>query len=247
MISYLSFRPVVLFLSLVCFAAGLHAKSSLQKERVVAAFILETGQAPRAEELTVWLGKAEVSLAAAMAEIRGELAENDAIRAEIYGRAYRDAFGLDSKKNVNKADGSIGYTELMRQNLALLIEDGEAYAEVIGRAYEFVIGREPYEEEIAYWSERNTLSYVLLVGCVEDWARRNQPGLMVTSGTPTVSVNCGYLENTRLSPSVAAEVRAVVGLDESDEPNRHVIAVGADELLSMGGVHFLAVGGTSRE
>jgi hypothetical protein len=77
---------------------------------------------------------------------------------------------------------------------------------------------------------------------MEDWARRNQPGLMVTSGTPTISINCDYLATVRLSPKVAAEAREGAGLPPAGDGGTHVIAAGAGAIVSGGRIHFAMAG-----
>ena len=63
--------------------------------------------------------------------------------------------------------------------------------------------------EIEYWKRQPALSYALLVGCIEDWARRNRPGLMATTGVASVSVNSAYLATIRLSPGVASPALSI--------------------------------------
>ena len=75
-----------------------------------------------------------------------------------------------------------------------------------------VIGQ-AHPEEIEYWKNHDTLSFVLLVGCVEDWARRNQPGLMVTAGTPTLIVQ-SHRFATRPPRPAFGEGEAGIGLLE---------------------------------
>jgi hypothetical protein len=86
----------------------------------------------------------------------------------------------------------------------------------------------------------------MIAACVHDWARRNQPGLTVTAGPASVNVNSPYLTTVRLSPALAAETRAAAGFSRprgaSAARGWHVIAPGADEVASVGGIHFAAAG-----
>jgi hypothetical protein len=140
------------------------------------------------------------------------------------------------------------YTEWMQRHVQWLAGHPDEYTEVMHRAYRLLLRRDAYVEEIEYWRKQDTLTYVLLVGCVEDWARRNQPGLMVTNGTATVSVNSEFLTTVRLSPVVAAEARSAAGLGttESEEAARssrqHLLAAGAGKVATGGGIHFAAAG-----
>jgi hypothetical protein len=71
---------------------------------------------------------------------------------------------------------------------------------------------------------------------------------MVTGGTATVSANCSYLTTVRLSPMIAAEVRAAAALDPSgsaapDSASGHnLVAAGAAGIVTGGHVHFVAAG-----
>jgi len=71
---------------------------------------------------------------------------------------------------------------------------------------------------------------------------------MVTTGTPTVSVNSEFLTTVRLSPTVAAEARAAAGLDSAGNApdasafGRNLVAAGAGELITGGRIHFVAAG-----
>ena len=108
-----------------------------------------------------------------------------------------------------------------------------------------MIDRDIYPEEIAYWKKQGTVPFALLAGAIEDWARRNQPGLMVTAGIAAVSINSIYLTTLQLSPAIATEARQAAGLENGAKPRaekHNIVAVGAEPLMSEGGIHFVAVG-----
>ncbi len=237
-----SFQVVLLFFGLVATCFG--AKPSAQVERVAAAFMLGQGRAPLEQELADWTAKGELTLGELLEGVAAELGADGASQKQVALRAFEDSFGEEPMNFAGVGTGS--YLEQMKANVAGLAADGEAYMRVIERAYWFVLKREPYVEEVEYWKSKDTLPYVLLVGALEDWARRNQPGLMVTGGVATVSVNCEFLTTLRLSPEVAAEARALLGLGPDDGAGHRVLAVGAGGLVSSGGVHFLVAGAAWR-
>lgn len=164
-------------------------------------------------------------------------------------RAFIDAFGIAPTADSAPAGASVGksvlYHEILARHLAWLAARPKDYEAVIHRAYQWIVHRDAYPEELAYWEEHGTISYVLLVGCLEDWARRNQPGLMMTSGTPTISVNCRYLATVRLSPGAAANFRFAANPAPVDESSHPVIAPGAGAIASSGGIHFVAAASPS--
>lgn len=169
------------------------------------------------------------------------LHQSPTLQQSAIRRAYRDTFGIDPKDPRGPAGSSneavLSYHEQVKHHLHWLESHTEAYEAVLQRAYQTVIFREAYEEEIAYWMQRDRQSYLILVACVEDWARRNQPGLMVTSGIATASVNCEFLNTLQLSAELASQVRAAMDLS----PSTTVLAHGASAIASGGNIPFLLV------
>jgi hypothetical protein len=230
-------------------SAAVAAESGIAVERREASFVLVLGREPLAAERAVGAGLEELSLVDLVARLREPLLVGGA-RREMLTRAWRDAFGrAPLPAEVEAAAGDVTYAAELQRLIGLLAERPDEYRQVLGRAYRTVLGRAPFEEELAYWAGYPKMSYVLLVGCIENWARRNAPGLMATTGTPAISVTSEQLSTLRLSPAVAAEARALVGLPPVGEralaPARGctVVAPGAGEVVSVGGVYFIAFGG----
>ncbi len=176
----------------------------------------------------------EVTFKQAIASLRKHLADTPAERSAVAQRAAMFVYGTKREVPEDEATSRL-FAEQVATHLEMLADDSEAYEQVLQRAYRHVVGRDVYAEEIAYWDNYAALPYALLVGCIEDWARRNQPGLMNTAGTPTVSVNCELLVTTRLSPAFAQSVATWLGLPASTP----VLAPGAAELQSSGSIRFL--------
>lgn len=179
----------------------------------------------------------EASFDQAIMDLSEYLADTPAARVAVAQRAAAFVHGTTSDIDEASANDDLFATQVAAQ-LGALAEDSAAYQQVLQRAYRYVVGRDVYEEEIAYWDNYATLPYALLVGCIEDWARRNQPGLMNTAGTPTVSVNCELLVTTRLDPAFAEHVAKWLELPAATP----VLAPGAAELQSSGGIRFLVTG-----
>jgi len=200
------------------------------------------------------LGEAEESigdvdtsdLSAQFARYRERVASEEALADGIRRRAFLDAFGVapDSEEAPRgfHGGGDALYFEALGAAVDWLAGQPEAYAEVIDRAYRMVIHRGAYEEEFAYWKERPTQGFIVLVGCLEDWARRNQPGLMVTAGAPTISVNCPFLDTIAVEPELASEIRRLADLAVAGEKGCVVLAPAAGEIRSSGGIAFVPVG-----
>jgi len=236
--------PALVFSLLAAGVSCATATASVQSERVDASFVLALGRAPYPAEAATWTQAGERPVSALLAAHAENLRDNPAARGPVFGRAFVDTFGREptAAEAGPAAEHAFTYTDWMEQNLAALAGDSDRYAAVIQRAYKFVINRDAYDEEIAYWRERGTLPYLMLVACVEDWARRNQPGLMVTAGDPVVSINCEFLATARLSPAVAAEAREAAGIAASDTDGGNLLAVGAGAVRTSGRMHFAAAG-----
>ena len=191
-----------------------------------------------------------LSLAELVDRHRQQLESDAAAAREVVLKAGQDAFGRAPSEDQIKSlsAGGATYTDLVVRHLRWLTERPVEYEQVVHHAYRLVLQREAYSIEIDYWKRQPTLSFALLAGCIEDWARRNRPGLTATSGVPSVSVNSEYLDAVRLSPVVAAEARKVAGLVPAGDAalayatGRKVVAPGGEQIASVGGICFAAAG-----
>lgn len=231
--------------------ASLGAQSPGAQDRVAASFLLALGRKPTATETEAWNAEAAQPLAALLSRHRAKLQNDAEARRAVAMRAVADAFGRapTAEELAASPAGPALYTELLQRHVASLAANPDAYREVIERAYRLVVNRAAYVEEFAYWKPYGTLPFTLLVGAIENWGQRNQPGLMVTNGVPSVSVSSRFLSTAWLSPAVANEARAVIGLPVWSDvarlknPGCNVVAVGAADIASVGGVHFALAGG----
>ena len=244
-------RPLLFLLAFALSSVvTVYAGGTIAEQRVAASFALAVGRKPTAQETAAWLSRGQDSTVAQLVSVhKAQLQQDPELQRTIAIKAFTDAMGQQQWRDV-ALDAASGrtYAELMEGYRARLAERPEEYRDVLERAYRRVVRRSVYDEEVAYWRNFGALPYVLLVGCIDDWARRNQPGLMVTTGTPTVSINSVYLSSVRLSPQVAEEGRAVVALpiaasdDFSYASGRTVIAAGAGKIVAGGRIHFAVVG-----
>lgn len=240
-------RLLGVFLAFAAFAAPTPAQSSVREKRLAAAAVLALGEPPATANVALAGAAGDASLAALYQSFRDRLATDPHLRRAVLARAATDAFGDAAVGELTNSDATLTYTELVQRHLAWLAQHPAEYRTILDRAYRRVVSRPAFDEELAYWRTHSPtpVSYVLVLGCLDDWARRNQPGLMVTTGTPTVSLNCPHVIAYRLPPSIAEEARALVGLpgDASALAAGHtLIAPGAGSLVSAGGIHLLVVG-----
>lgn len=222
----------------------LRAATPDEAQREALAHLLAFGRLPTAEESGA--APASGSMAERLEHHRAALRTTAALRAATARRAWLDAFGCAPSEAEARAEASLPltYAERLQRHVAQLAARPADYREVLRRAYATVVQRDAYPEEFAYWEPHGVRSFVLLVACLEDWARRNQPGLMVTAGVPTVPAHSRRLTILPLSPAIAAEGRAALGWrDTSAAAPDHVLAVGADGLATPADMHLAIVGG----
>lgn len=235
--------------SLADVAHAQSTQSAQLAERIAASFVLALGRAPDAAEALDW-AKADPRPVADLIGRHREALRRDATAGRAVAvKAGQDAFGRapSEEELLRLSDGEI-YAEIVQRHIQALAGSRAEYERVVHRAYRLHLNRDAYGVELDYWRARPPLSFVLLAGCVENWARRNQPGLMATAGVPSISVNSSYLVTVRLSPPVAAEARAAAGPARPGAPalaaalGRHIVAPGAGSVASVGGIHFAAAG-----
>lgn len=244
-------RPfaVLLLLPLVG-TLTLSAQAPTQQEIISASCLIAFGRPALIGELKEPL-LANKTLTELVAAHREDLKHDPELQRLVARQAHLHARGIAAPGKpdfVSSAPG-LTYADHMKQQIDWLGQHPDAYREVINRAYQLVIRRDAYAEEYAYWKPYGTLPYVILVGAIENWALRNQPGLMVTTGTPSIAINSRFLQTQRLPLALANEARELLGLPvwtnvaRQDLPGHNIVAVGAKDILSVGGVHFLLAGG----
>lgn len=225
-------------------------KPDAQAERIGAAFLLAFGRAPSAIELAATSNQAATPFAELLSVQQQKLKADPALARATIANAITDAFGrAPTEQELTAAINSpTTYFDLMKRHIAWLEANPAEYEKIIERAYRRVINRSAFSIEFDYWKARPVLPFTLLVGCIEDWGRRNAPGLMATTGTPTVSINSNYLTTLRLSPAVAAEIRSAIGLVSSQDAalaiaaGHNLVAPGAVSVVTQGHMHFAATG-----
>jgi hypothetical protein len=230
---------------------ALRADDSEHGQRVIAAFVLALGRMPIASEISAVSENTVDSISDLVARLGRQLENDQPQKNVVARRAFLDVFGREPLAGEIDASGESAATYLAasRGHLRQLAQHRAEYEQVLQRAYRRVVRRDPYAEEVAYWIQYDVIPYALLTAGVEHWARRNQPGLMVTSGRPTVSLNSEFLTSVQLSLPLATEAAVALGTPrtrmESDvacATARNVLAVGAESLVSDGGIPFVAAG-----
>ncbi|MBA4137303.1 MAG: hypothetical protein C0518_08310 [Opitutus sp.] len=220
------------------------ATTDEQRERLAIAHLLACGRLPATDETAV-VPADEASVATLLAQHRRRWRDDSSARVNVARRAWRDAFGRNPTASELAAEEAapLTYAERLQHHLRRLAADAAVSREVLHRAYRAAVQREAYAEEIRYWQPHGALPFVVLVGCIEDWAQRNQPGLMVTTGVPAISVNSRLLVTRALPPDLAAEVRAVLFPERIDAVSSgRLLTAGGEKIATRGGMHLVIAG-----
>ena len=246
-----SLLEFLLVVACVSAPAVVHAQSAQIEERIAASFVLALGRTPTTADVEQWAKDGPRTVADLFSRHREALRHDAAAGREVAAKAAQDAFGRAPSEDELRVFPTARST---RRSCSATSSGSAGTRWSTSRSCTAPIGSTSSATRTRSNSTtgeaRPALSFVLLAACVENWARRNQPGLMATAGVPSVSVNSPYLAAVRLSPAVAAEARAAAGLPPPGDAalaaalGRHVVAPGAGTLASVGGIHFAAAGET---
>jgi len=234
----------VLFLSFVfCFS---QSPIQIRRERIQSSYMLALGRAPSESEITYWQGRADAkTISDFVANHKTYIGQDAGTRRAVIIKAYNDALGrnptaaeIDYWSKYNQT-----YVELMKAHVQWLAGNPAEYEKVISRSYQFELGRQPAAAEIAYWKTQGVLSYLILVGCHEDWKRRNNNNGSApkTSGASTIASGSSLVIQVPISATVAQEAHVLSGLLSTNGGN--VIAAGGGNVIAAGGGNVIAAGG----
>ncbi|NCI52020.1 hypothetical protein GWC95_19000 [Sediminibacterium roseum] len=218
--------------------------TQLRRERIQAAYMLAFGRAPQDGEISYWQGRNESnSIADLLRSHKTYIGQDVTTRTAAIRRAYIDAIGRNPSADEIKYWSAYNqtYTELMKNHVQWLSSNPSEYEKVIKNSYQFVLNRQPSSAEITYWKGQGVLSYAMLVGCHEDWKKKNPPSAQKTSGKTEISSSSGYLSVVALSAGIAAEARIATGLTSS--PGSNMVAAGGGNMVAAGGGNMVAAGG----
>lgn len=236
-------KRILHLVSIVTIALGflaVTAKASEQTERIEASYLLAFGRAPSPAEVAYWSKQGQLSVTNLVARHRQYLQQDAATKRAAIIKSYEDALGRKPSEAEIRywSQSNNTYTELVKNHVQWLSGNPGEYENVIRRSYQRVLNRQPSPAEINYWRHQGTLSYVVLVGCHEQWKRSNSTK---TSGTLQLAPNSGLLTTVSVSPSVAAEARSAAGVIAAGGGN--VIAAGGGNVIAAGGGNVIAAGG----
>ena len=116
------------------------------------------------------------------------------------------------RRSLTWTAGNNNYTQLMNSHVQWLRGNSGEYENVIRRSYAAALSRQPSAGELAYWKKQGIFSYVVLLGCHEDWKARSGAAAQKISGSTLCSTTCAEIVSVVLSASVAQEASLQLGL-----------------------------------
>lgn len=218
----------------------------LKRERIQTSYMFTFGRAPQEGEITYWQGRNDATSIAQMVNFHKDyIKTNRSANNEVITKAYLDALGRKPEQGELDywAKGNNSYVELMKNHISWLSGNPAEYEKVIRRSYQLVLNRTPDGTEINHWKSQGVFSYALLVGCHEDWKRRNNNNTSAkkTSGASQIPSGSAFVALVPVSNTIATEARSFAGLVAAGGGN--LVAAGGGNLVAAGGGNLVAAGG----
>ncbi len=243
-------RVCIAFLVSLPLLALAQSAPQLQRERIIASYIMALARMPSETEISYWKEKKESqSINSLISMHRKALVEHPQEHEEIIVRSYIDAMGRYPSKTEIRAwsDRSYTYSELMKNHLTWLSGRPQEYDRTIRASYQFVLNREPSVDELLYWKRQGVISYLVMISCHED-SKRNQATARGVFKAGNFSTNSSYITNFAVSKEIASEARISAGLITVNAGNvlipgaGGVVAAGVSSLVAAGNGHILVRG-----
>lgn len=233
---------VALFTAIAIFPLRSTAQISQQekKERIQASYMLAFGRAPQQGELNHWMSQIDQTIPQLLSNHRQYAAAEKSFKRALVIKSYNDALGRNPNEDEIRywTSGNDVYVDLTNKHVQWLAANTGEYEKVIKRSYQFALNRQPDASELNYWKGQGTLSYIVLVGCHEQWKRTNGQTAKKTGGSSSLSSSAA-VQTVNLSSKIASEAKSAAGINVGG----NVISAGGGNVVSAGGLNVIAVGG----
>lgn len=233
------FRLLVALLCVALLPLQNFAQSSQEKkEKIQASYMLAFGRQPDNGELNYWLSQPDKSVSQHLQNHRQYASSERSFKKSLIIKSYKDALGRTPSENEIKywIDGTDLYIDLAQKHVQYLSTASAEYEAVIKRSYQFVLNRQPSSAEISYWKSQGTFSYMILVGCHEQWKKANGQA-QKTSGSNTIAPSPSLVV-IPVSNKIANETKAAINMNSGN-----VIAAGSGNVVAAGSGNVVAAGG----
>lgn len=228
-----------LFLFFMFASAAGFAQSQQKLDRIKAAYMLAYGREPVSGEITFYVNQQDQTIGQYLNLLSDYASRDKSFKRSLISKSYVDAIGRKPNEGeINYwMNGSDLYYNLVKNHVAWLQNNPAEYEKVIRRSYQAVLNRQPSTGEINYWKGQGTLSYIVLVGCHEEFKRRMGSGNSTNANISGTS--SGSLTVIPLSSNVATEAKSASGI----QIGGNVIAAGGGNVIAAGGGNVIAAGG----
>ena len=214
------------------------AQSREKLERIKAAYMLAYGREPVGGEITFYNNQRDQTIPQYLNLLADYAKREKSFKRSLISKSYIDALGrkpIDGEINY-WLNGTDLYYNLVNNHVSWLKGNPAEYEKVIKRSYQAVFGRQPNSGELNFWKGQPTVSYVMLVGCHEQWKRTNGNGNAASNRISNTSN--GSVTVVPLTTVVANEVKNAANI----QPGGNVISPGGGNVVAAGGDNLIAVG-----
>jgi hypothetical protein len=243
-----SFKPSLLLILAGLFISSIsaYAIDDEQTQRIQASYLLAFGR--KATSDTRWGGELEnlkklgnLTLKQLMERHKATIASGNQVA--VIERAYIDAFGRKPSVMKNGVPGELEYwvkqnrtyTELMTAHMNWLTTNSGERDATIRRAFIFVRGTGPDQEELDAWKKKGIKSYVMLVGLLQHAKSKAGTKKLMGLWEDILSTASNALSYFAIGRNIQNEIATLIGNDAGS-----LVAAGGGNLVAAGGGNIKA-------
>jgi len=225
------------------------------------AFRTVLGRDASASELTAWTAQIQAgkvtSYSELVNELRGLLAGNAKLQAEVVRKTYTIAF----KRNETAAElkywqgvivqNRITFSDMLKTHRDFITKDKNTRSELIAKSYQEVFGRKPDKGENTFWEGR-LKNYGLIYGEIvlahQEWVSTNLAQLKKAKELQDSLAKKGLVLNTKTGDIENKKTKAVVYKEGqyfigSTDAKGNIKSINGGNVISPAGLTMVAAGG----
>jgi hypothetical protein len=243
-----SFKPSLFLVLAVLLFSSVSANTldDEQTQRIQTSYLLAFGRKAtsdprRGGELEHWKKQGNLSLKQLMERHKAFIAAGN--QRAVIERAYIDAFGRNPSITKNGVPGEVEfwtkqsrtYTELMTAHMNWLTSNSGERDATIRRAFIFVRGTGPDQEELDAWRRKGVKSYVMLVGLMQHAKSKAGTKKLMGFWEDILSTASTSLSYFAIGRNIQNEIATLIGNDGAS-----LVAAGGGNLVAAGGGNIKA-------
>lgn len=218
-------------------SASAQSADEIKRQTISTSYLLSFGKLPSQAETNYWMGQnlSGDVLKNLVENHRNYLQGNPSLKKDMIRRSFKNVYGRtpsESEVNQNMSQ-NYNYSDWIKNHMAWLRKSGTDYENVIKFAYQNVMGRQSYANEVSYWKNNGATAYYLLAACVDNCKR--------TSGSGACAKNVvgnGLLDQIKVADVVAKQTASLIG-----QAGGNVISAGGGNVVSAGGGNVVSAAG----